>query len=164
MLDIVLWFVVMGLFVLSFAGLIFPIIPSVLVIWGGFLVYYFGMNNETLSIYFWIPMIFLTIVLLVADIIVNSHYVKKYGGSKWGERSAAIAVIVGSFIIPPFGIMILPFITVFLVEMIQEKSMEKSFKAAFGSLLGFFGSTFAKIIVQFVMIIWFFLDIFINIS
>ncbi|SET34056.1 hypothetical protein SAMN05421676_10496 [Salinibacillus kushneri] len=162
MLDVVWWILIIGFFILSFIGLIFPIIPSVLMIWGGFLVYHFGMNNDTLSFYFWIPMVFLTILLLVADIIVNSHFVKRFGGSKWGERFAAIAVVIGSFIMPPFGIIIIPFITVFIVEFIQKKSIEKSFKAAFGSFLGFFGSTLAKVFVQAIMIIWFFFDVLIN--
>ncbi|WP_102027409.1 DUF456 domain-containing protein [Salirhabdus sp. Marseille-P4669] len=162
MVDILLWILILGLFIFSFVGILFPIIPSVLVLWGGFLIYHFAINEETLSLFFWIPMIIFTVMLFIADIFVNSHYVKKFGGSKWGERMAAVAVIVGSFVLPPFGILIIPFIVVFITEMIQQKSPVASLKAAFGSLIGFLGSSIAKIIIQLIMIIWFFLDVWIN--
>src|SRR5699024_4948867 len=93
-----------------------------------------------------------TIILIFADIIANSYFVKKFGGSKNGERLAAIGVIVGSFIIPPFGIIIVPFLLVILTEIIQKKTMQEAFRAAFGSLIGFLSGTFAKIIIQLIMI------------
>lgn len=52
MLDILIWIVIAGLFILSFAGIIFPIVPSVLVLWGGFLLYHFVLNSEELNLIF----------------------------------------------------------------------------------------------------------------
>lgn len=155
MLDIIIWVVIAVLFILSFVGIIFPIVPSVLVIWGGFLLYHFVLNNEALNIVFWIVMVILTVVLIAADIIANSYFVKKYGGSKWGERGAAVAVIIGSFIIPPFGIIIIPFLVVFVIEMIQKRTSQEAFRASLGSLIGFLGGAVAKVVLQLVMIVWF---------
>ncbi|MBB6452348.1 hypothetical protein HNQ94_000793 [Salirhabdus euzebyi] len=164
MIDILLWIAIVALFAFSFVGILFPIVPSVLVLWGGFLVYHFFINDQTLSVVFWIVMGIFTVILFVADIIVNSHFVKKFGGSKWGERIAAIAVIFGSFVFPPIGILVIPFVAVFVTEKLQRKSLGESMKAAFGSLVGFLGSSFAKVVIQFVMIVWFFLDVWINLS
>ncbi|SHG09058.1 DUF456 domain-containing protein [Ornithinibacillus halophilus] len=157
MLDVIMWIIIIALFILSFVGLLFPIVPSVLVLWVGFLLYHFVLNGDQLNIVFWIAMVFFTIILIVADIVANSYFVKRFGGSKWGERGAAIAVIVGSFVVPPFGIIIVPFIAVLLIEIIQKRTMKESVMASIGSLLGFLGGTFAKIIVQLIMIIWFLL-------
>jgi uncharacterized protein len=162
MLDILWWLIICVLFVLSFVGILFPLIPSVIALWGGFVIYHFAINGTTLSLAFWIPMGIFTILLFAADIIVNSHFVKRFGGSKWGERMAALAVIVGSFIIPPIGIIVIPFIVVLLTEMAQKKSFGDSIKAAIGSLIGFLGSSVAKVIIQLIMIIWFLLDVWIN--
>lgn len=96
-----------------------------------------------------------TVILIVADMIANSYFVKKFGGSIWGERGAAIAVIIGSFIIPPFGILIVPFLTVFIIEVIQRRTIKEAIKSSFGSFVGFLSGTFAKIVIQMVMIIWF---------
>ncbi len=155
MLDIIIWIAISVLFILSFVGIIFPIVPSVLVIWGGFLLYHFVLNSNELNAVFWTVMIVLTVVLIVSDIIANSYFVKKYGGSKWGERGAAIAVIIGSFIIPPFGIIIIPFAAVFIIEMIQKRTAQEALLASVGSLIGFLGGAVAKVVLQLVMIIWF---------
>src|SRR5690625_2495646 len=98
-----------------------------------------------------------TIILFVADMVANRYFVKKYGGSKWGERGAAVAVIVGSFIIPPFGILVVPFAVVLLIEMMQKRTINEALRASFGSLISFFSSTFDKIVLQCVMIVWFFI-------
>ncbi|WP_079529545.1 DUF456 domain-containing protein [Halobacillus hunanensis] len=157
-MDILIWIIIIALFLASFASIIFPIIPGPLVLWLGFLAYFFFINGEELSILFWIGMVILTVILIVADIIANSYFVKRYGGSKWGERSAAIGVIVGSFIIPPFGLIILPFILVLIVELVQKRSTEEAFKASLGSLFGFLSGSVAKVVIQLIMIVWFFLE------
>ncbi|RDW17185.1 DUF456 domain-containing protein [Oceanobacillus arenosus] len=156
MVEILIWIIIALLFILSFVGLIYPIIPGVLVLWVGFLLYQFFINSNELNLIFWIAMGVFTVGLFVADIIANSYFVKKYGGSKWGERGAAIAVIIGSFIIPPFGIIIVPFVVVFIIEMLQQRSLPEAFKASIGSLFGFLGGTVAKLVIQVIMIIWFF--------
>lgn len=158
-MEIVIWILIIALFVLSFAGIIFPIIPSVFVLWGGFLLYQFALNPNELTLSFWIGMGIITALLVGADIISNSYFVKKYGGSKWGERGAAVAVIIGSFIVPPFGILIVPFLTVFIIELLQQRTVQEAFRASFGSLIGFLGGAVAKIVLQFVMIVWFFVVI-----
>ncbi|TMN22529.1 DUF456 domain-containing protein [Lentibacillus cibarius] len=159
MLDIIIWTIIAVLFIGSFAGIIFPIIPSPLVLWVGFLLYHFVINADELSSWFWTGMAVLTIVLIAADVIANSYFVKKYGGSKWGERGAAVAVIIGSFIIPPFGILIVPFVAVFVIEMMQKKTYGEALRASIGSLIGFLGGAVAKVVIQLVMIVWFFVAI-----
>ncbi|QGH33073.1 DUF456 family protein [Gracilibacillus salitolerans] len=158
-MDILWWILIIVCFVLAFAGIIFPIIPSVLVIWIGFFIYQFALAAENIGWIFWVAMAVLTLLLISSDIIANSYFVKKFGGSKTGERMAAVGVIVGSFIIPPFGIIIVPFLLVIVTEMIQKKTSQEAFKAALGSLIGFLSGTFAKIIIQLIMIIWFFIVI-----
>jgi uncharacterized protein YqgC (DUF456 family) len=160
-MEILYWILIVAFFVLSFVGLIFPIIPSVLVLWGGFLIYQFLIASDELSLFFWISMVALTIFIFVVDFIANSHFVKKSGGSKWGERIAVIATIVGSFVFPPFGLIIVPFIAVFLVEFLQKKEAKASLKVAVGTIIGFLSSTLAKVFIQLGMISWFIIEEFI---
>ncbi|SFJ89556.1 hypothetical protein SAMN04487936_105109 [Halobacillus dabanensis] len=158
-MDILIWVLIIACFIASFASVIFPLIPAPLVLWIGFLAYAFFIDGSALSIFFWIGAVVLTVLLIVSDIIANSYFVKRYGGSKWGERAAAIGVIVGSFIIPPLGILIVPFVLVIIVELVQKRANNEAFKAAIGSLFGFLSGTLAKIVIQLIIIIWFFLDI-----
>lgn len=159
MMEATVWIGIAILFITSFAGLIFPIIPSILFLWGGFLLYYFGINNDELSVIFWIAMAMFTILIIAADILANSYFVKKYGGSKWGERIAALAVIVGSFVIPPFGIILVPFAAVVVTELLIQKDVKKAVTIGFATFIGFLSGTIAKFMIQFIMIIWFLLDV-----
>ncbi|MEK4029657.1 MULTISPECIES: DUF456 domain-containing protein [Bacillaceae] len=157
-MEVAAWIGITILFITSFAGLVFPIIPSILFLWGGFLLYHFGINNDELSVIFWLAMAMFTILIIVADILANSYFVKKYGGSKWGERIAALAVIIGSFVIPPFGIVLVPFAAVVVTEMLIQKDAKKAVTIGFATFIGFLSGTIAKFMIQFIMIIWFLLD------
>ena len=134
-MNVILWLIVLVLFGLSFVALIYPVLPSVTAVWAGFLIYHFFINSGELTAFFWIVMVILTIILTLADIFASSLSVKKYGGSSVGEKGAAISVILGSFIFPPFGIIILPFIVVLILEMRQGRSIQESFRASIGSVV-----------------------------
>lgn len=158
-MNVILWLIVLVLFGLSFVALIYPVLPSVTAVWAGFLIYHFFINSGELTAFFWIAMVILTIILTLADIFASSLSVKKYGGSSVGEKGAAISVILGSFIFPPFGIIILPFVVVLILEMRQGRSIQESFRASIGSVVGFLTGQLAEAAIQLAMISWFFLTI-----
>lgn len=151
-LEIILWIVIVACFIISFIGLIYPIIPSVLMIWAGVAIYHFGINPNELSMILFIMLIILTILIFLADYLASLHFVDKAGGSKSGMRAATIGLIVGSFVIPPFGIIILPFVLVLITEMVQRKSFQEAIKVAVATLIAFLSSTFAKATIQLIMI------------
>lgn len=158
-MDFILWLIVLALFVLSFIALIYPVLPSVTAVWAGFLVYHFFINSGELTTFFWIAMVVLTLILLLADVFTSSISVKQFGGSKLGERGAAIAVIIGSFVFPPFGIILLPFVVVLLLEIWQGRTLKESLTSSIGSLVGFLTGQLAEAAIQLAMIIWFFFTI-----
>ncbi|WP_248525650.1 DUF456 domain-containing protein [Staphylococcus aureus] len=150
-MTIILWLLIIAAFMLAFVGLIKPIIPSVLVLWVGFLIYQFGFHNQHLSWVFYVSMALLTILILCADFLANKYFVNRFGGSK-------IGVVIGCFVLPPFGIIIIPFILVFIVELIQGYSFERAVKVSIGSIVAFLTSSIAQAIIMFIMIVWFFID------
>ncbi|PTE34750.1 DUF456 domain-containing protein [Mammaliicoccus fleurettii] len=153
------WILIILMFVIAFVGLIKPIIPSVLFLWVGYFIYHFAIDSSKLSWIFWTVMVVLTIFMILSDIIMNSYFVKKFGGSKLGETMAAVGVIIGCFVFPPFGIIIVPFVLVFVTEMIQKNDISAATNASIGSLLGFLTSSIAKALIMLVMVVWFFVDI-----
>ncbi|GEL77779.1 DUF456 domain-containing protein [Tenuibacillus multivorans] len=158
-MEVIIWILIIAFFILSFLGILFPIVPSVLVLWLGFLAYHFFIDQTELGWVFYTAMVIFTIILIVADIIANSYFVKKFGGSKRGEQVAAVAVIVGSFIIPPFGILIVPFIAVLVTELLRNRTSQEAIRASIGSFFGFLSGSIAKVVIQLVMIVWFFVTI-----
>ena len=123
------------------------------------MMYHFGINPNGLSWFSWTMFVVMTFFLFVADYLVNLHFVAKAGGSKWGMRVATIGLIVGSFVIPPFGVIIVPFVLVLLAEMLQKKTFLESFNVAFATLIAFLSGTIAKAIIQVLMIGVFVLEV-----
>lgn len=154
-METLLWLIVIILFALSFIGLLFPIIPSVIAIWLGFIIYHFFINDMNLTLVFWVIMIVLTVILIISDFIASKYFVNTYGGSKKGEYAAMVGLIFGAFVLPPVGIIILPFITVLIVELFQQKTGQEALRSAIGSLIGFLSSMVVKVILQSMMIIIF---------
>lgn len=155
MLDIVIWIIIIALFISSFISIIYPFLPGTLFLWVGFIIYHFLINQHVLSISFWVIVLILTIILIISDIITNRYFVKKFGGSKWGERAAAVAIIIGAFIWPPFGILIIPIVTVVIVEILQRRTVKEALYASLGSFIGFLSGTIAKVFIQLIMIVLF---------
>lgn len=161
-MEILLWIVIVALFVLSIAGIFLPVIPDTILLWAGFLLYHFFVADPGagLPASFWWGMGGLSVLLYGADLLTNMYFVKRYGGSKWSSFAAAVGIFLGIFIFPPLGMIILPFVLVVLVELfVQKQSMERAIKAGLGSLVGFLGSAVVKVVLQLVMIVWFFLAI-----
>jgi uncharacterized protein YqgC (DUF456 family) len=158
-LTVLWWILIIACFILAFAGLIYPVIPGVLVLWAGFLIYQFGIDSHELTMSFWILQGLFTVFLFAADFIANSYFLKKYGSTKWGERVGMVSIIIGSFFIPPFGLLIIPFISVFVTELLHKKGAKDAFLVALATVIGFLSSSVAKAIIQIVMIVIFILYI-----
>jgi uncharacterized protein YqgC (DUF456 family) len=161
-MEVLLWILIVGLFGLSIAGIFFPILPDTVLLWAGFLVYHFfvAAPGEGLSPSFWWGMAGLSILLYGTDLLANMYFVKKAGGSKWSSLAALAGVLLGIFVFPPFGMLILPFLFVLAVELFfQKQSMEKAVKVALGSLVAFLSSAVVKVLIQIIMIVWFFIAI-----
>ncbi|TDM12240.1 DUF456 domain-containing protein [Macrococcus lamae] len=161
-MSALIWLLIIAAFIVAFAGLVMPVIPGILMMWVGFFLYHFLIDDNKLSWIFWVVMAVLTIISLVSDYVAGSYFVKRFGGSKAGEITAAVSVIAGSFVFPPFGIILVPLVAVLIVELIVLRDLEHAVKASIGSLFGFLTSTFAKFLILVIMVVWFFIDVNVN--
>lgn len=155
-MDIIAWVVIVSLFIVAFIGLVYPIIPSVLFILGGFIAYGLFFSFSELPWWFWAIEILFVILLFAADTASNLLGVKKFGGSKAGMWGSTIGLLVGPFVIPIAGILVGPFIGAVAAELIVTRStMQQAVKAGVGSLVGFLTSVVTKGAIQAVMIVLF---------
>ena len=157
-MDYLYWGLIIVLFIISFVGLVYPIIPSVLFLFGGFILYGFLFTFEHFNWLFWVIQSLFLILLFGADYIANMIGVKKYGGSKAGIWGSTIGILVGPFVIPVFGILIGPFLGAILAELVvNKKEIKEAVKIGFGSVIGFISSVITKGVIQAIMIIYFFI-------
>ena len=157
-MEIVYWLIISILFIIGFVGLVYPIIPSVLFLLAGYLLYGVFFSFEPFGWFFWIIQGMFIILLFVADYIANMIGIQKYGGSKAGVWGSTIGLLVGPFVIPFLGIIIGPFIGAVGAELlVNKRDFKDSLKIGFGSVVGFISSVITKTIIQILMIVYFLL-------
>ena len=155
-MEYIYWGLVILLFIIAFIGLVYPVIPSVLFLFAGFVLYGFLFSFEPFNWFFWIVQGLFTILLFGADYISNLIGIKKFGGSRAGVYGSTIGLLVGPFVIPFLGIILGPFIGAVASELIvHRKGFKEALKIGFGSVVGFISSVFTKGIIQILMIIYF---------
>lgn len=94
-MEMIGWIVAIILFIVAFAGLVYPIIPSAFFLVGGFLLYGWIYTFDGMNIFFWIIQVLFVILLFGADTLSNLVGVKKFGGSKAGMWGSTIGLLFG---------------------------------------------------------------------
>jgi uncharacterized protein YqgC (DUF456 family) len=157
-MELVGWIVAILFFLIAYAGLVYPIIPSALFMALGFLLYGFIVTFEGMSVWFWIIQVLFIVLLFTADTLSNLVGVKKFGGSKAGMWGSTIGLLFGPFVIPFAGILLGPFLGAIIAELVVTRSsIKQSIKSGIGSLIGFLTSVVTKgIIMGFMIIVFYF--------
>jgi uncharacterized protein YqgC (DUF456 family) len=156
MMDYIYWGLIILLFIIAFIGLVYPVVPSVLFIAAGFILYGVLFTFEPFSWFFWLVQGLFIVLLFIADYVSNLVGVKKFGGTKAGIWGSTIGLLVGPFIIPAFGIIVGPFLGAVIAELIVHRTnVKEALKIGLGSVIGFISSVITKGIIQAVMIIYF---------
>lgn len=156
-MEYIYWGLIILSFIIAFAGLIYPVIPSVLFILLGFLLYGVLFSFDPFNWFFWVVQVLFVILLFGADYISNIIGVKKFGGSKAGVWGSTIGLLIGPFIIPLAGIILGPFIGAVIAELLVHRiGLKEAVKIGFGSVIGFISSVITKGVIQAAMVIYFF--------
>ncbi|MCQ6273682.1 DUF456 domain-containing protein [Bacillus sp. V3B] len=159
-MEYVYWGLIILLFIVAFVGLVYPVIPSVLFLYAGFILYGVLFSFAPFNWFFWVIQGLFVLLLFGADYIANMIGVKKYGGTKAGIWGSTFGLLVGPFVIPFLGIVLGPFIGAIIAELIVHKTnIKDAIKIGFGSVIGFISSVITKGIIQLVMVIYFILVI-----
>lgn len=159
-MEILGWALIILSFAVAYVGLVYPIIPSVVFIVLGYILYGVFFSFGELTWLFWVIQILFVVLIFSADTLSNVASVKRFGGTKPGLYGSTIGLLVGPFVIPIAGIIIGPFLGAFLAELlISKKNVKEAFRAGVGSFVGLVTSSLVKAILFTIMIIIFFLFI-----
>ncbi|MCB8964497.1 MAG: DUF456 domain-containing protein [Bacteroidales bacterium] len=151
------------LLILGFLGCIMPIIPGPPLSWLGLLAAYFTKYwGNAGNILLWTGVLALAVTII--DYVLPIWVTKKMGGTKRGIWGATIGLAVGVFLLPPFGIIVVPFVGALLGEYSNKHSETKSnpWRSATGSLLGFLLGTGLKFATSGIIAYHFVVEIFLR--
>lgn len=156
-MDILLWIIIGSLFLLAYVGMVVPLIPDVPFMLGGFLLYEFCLSKEGLGTTFWVSVVLLTILLIVIEYVATGIAVRKSGGSTASIIVAMLGLLIFPFILGPLGIVVGPFLSVFVFELLKRGTLIEATKVALGTLMGLLGSVIVKFTIVTALLIWFFI-------
>lgn len=159
-MEVLSWVLVILLWIGSFIGLIYPILPSSILIYGSYFLYGWLVTFEEYNWFFWTIQTCLFLLLFLIDYLANALGIKRYGGTKPGIWGSTIGLLIGPFIIPFAGFIIGPFIGAILAEMMIHKvPFKKAVKIGMGAVVGFIGSVMVKGVMMLGMILYFILTV-----
>jgi uncharacterized protein YqgC (DUF456 family) len=153
-MDIFLLILGIIFMVVGILGCILPVIPGPPLSFVGILFLHFtDFANYTTT--FLVFFAVLAVIVTILDYFVPIWGTKRFGGSKYGSWGATIGVILGLFLFPPIGIILLPFVGAVIGESIKGSEFKSSLRAGAGSFLGFLMGTGLKLITSLIMAFYF---------
>lgn len=149
-----------GLTLVGLLGIIFPVLPGLIISFCGILIYKYGAEG---NIPMFLIVIFgiLTAISAILNYIIPIKTTKKYGGSRYGSIGGIIGTFVGMFFIPiPFGFLVGMFAGVFIGELLHDRSdHKKAYNATKGALVGFIYGTGFNLLVGLAMFLVVLIDL-----
>lgn len=140
-------------FLVGFLGLIIPVIPDLVVIWLGVLIYAIGTKFSEISATTVILLGILSATTYLIDYASTVLGAKKYGASRRGMIGAIVGGIVGFFSFPPFGFLIGAILGIIFAEVIiSGRTTKEGIRASKGAFLGFTLGFLIKIVIASVII------------
>ena len=124
--DITLLTITLAVMLVGLAGLIFPILPGLVIIWLAGLFYGVASGFTTAG---WILFGLMTVLMLVGSVIDNvimGSTARQKGASWIAIGLAMLLAIAGSLILPPFGGLVFALVGLFAFEFIRLKDWRKA--------------------------------------
>ena len=153
--DYILVIVGFLLMLVGVLGCILPVIPGPPLSYGGLILLHlsdFANFSASLLVIFAV----IAVAVTILDYFVPIWGTRRFGGTKYGSWGATIGVILGIFLFPPLGIIILPFVGAVVGESLKGSQFNAALRAGFGSFMGFLMGTGLKLIASLSMAYYFF--------
>ena len=143
-----------GCFLLAgLAGCILPVIPGPPLCYIALLLLQ-ATPYADFSTWFLLVTAAVTVVVTIVDYFIPVWSTRKWGGSRIGALGAMAGLIVGLFI-PPWGIILGPFLGAVVGELIAGRDGNAALKSGFGSFVGFLLGTGLKLALCVVLAYYF---------
>lgn len=139
--------------VVGIIGCIVPIIPGVVLAYGGLVCSYFCSFSQITTAQVWIYLL-LTIAVSVADYFLPAYMSRLFGGTKAGARGATAGLVVGIVFGGIAGAILFPFIGAVIGELWHDsRNLGRALKVGFGSFLSFVVGTGLKLALSIAMLV-----------
>lgn len=159
-MEIVLLILGSLLLLAGLVGSVLPVIPGPPLGYVGLLVLKWS-GYADFSTRFLIVWAAIVVAVSLLDYFMPVWMTKLFGGSRAATTGSTVGLVVGIFVLPPWGMILFPFVGALVGELIYDsRNVGKAFKVAFGSFAAFIFGTGAKLAVSITMIAYAVAEIF----
>ena len=137
------------------AGCIFHVLPGLILSYGALILLSIAYQGGPFSLSLLIILGISICGVTALDFLVPRWREKKYGASKPGVLIAVIAMLIGLWLLPPWGIVVGAFIGGLTGEIMVRKRPRSSFRAGAGVFVGTIFGIMLKVCMTGVMIYYF---------
>ena len=148
-----------GFFILGMLGAFLPVLPGAPLIWAGIFVFGLMTDFEQFGWPFLLAQGGLAILASLMDWIGTSHELKAGGSTPKASWAAALGMLIGPLVLGPVGFFLGPVVGVIGVELVAGVPFQRAVPMGWRALVGMLKGALLKVMVQGVMIAWFFLEI-----
>ena len=138
--------------VVGLVGTVMPVIPGILLIYAGYLLYGFatGWQAYGLAAIVWWSVVAALILLL--DFYAGAIGAKRYGASRSGTWGSLIVGLIGTLAAGFPGLILGPFVGAALGELVRGRSYREALRSGWGTFMGFLFGSVVKIALGVAMI------------
>lgn len=137
-------------------GMVIPIFPGGFVIWLATLLYGLFNGFAGSGLVFFIVITTLMIAGIIIDDVLMAASARKHGASWWSLFFAFVGGVVGTFLLPPFGGLLLAPGLLYVTEYMRKSDGKKAWRVTQGLLTGWGWSFVARFGLGLLMIcVWF---------
>ncbi|HSV85548.1 MAG TPA: DUF456 domain-containing protein [Levilinea sp.] len=150
--ELVLRLIVLGVMLFGLLALVIPVIPGIVIIWLAALVYGIIAGFEMVG---FIIFVLLTLIMLGStflDEVIIGASSRAHGASWRAVAVAAVAGVIGTILLPPFGGLLGAIIGIFVVELMRVKDLRTALHSTRGVVVGCGGAVLAKLVLGVIMI------------
>jgi uncharacterized protein len=155
--ELLYWPGVILAILLIFAGLagtVLPVMPGVpMVLLGLVMIAWLdGFSNigwGTLT-----GLTILAVLSVIIDFLATAEGARRFGAGRLAILGAAVGLLVGIFFGLP-GILFGPFVGAVIGHLLGKANLDDSMRAGVGATIGVVVGTISKIVIAFVMLVWF---------
>jgi uncharacterized protein YqgC (DUF456 family) len=152
MMDTIYLILSLVIMTAGLAGTVLPVLPSIPLVYSGFLIYGFGTGWHDFGTGIVVFFGALTVLVLVLDYVAGAVGAKKYGASSAGVIGSIIGAIAGVIFFNVIGLLVGVFAGAVFGELYCGRTTEAALRSGWGAFLGFLAGTLFKFLIAFAMI------------
>jgi hypothetical protein len=133
------------------AGLVLPVLPGALLMYGGVLLIAWAEDFTRVG---WPTLLvtgLLAAAIWVVDLVAAALGARVAGASRWALVGASLGLLVGLFL-GPAGLLLGPAVGATLLEYWKDPDFERALRAGVGTLIGFLAGSVVKVVLGFALV------------